>query len=1138
MPSNPMKHFLHGKFSGMLNYLLCVVMLQCFAVSFAVAGSDQAQHLSLEEIYIQISLKNIRLEDALIKIGNQTQFSFAYNGETLDKNKIVNLEFKSVSVATLLRTLSKEAGLQFQRVDSQIYIRKKRLLDAAVSEQFTQSATVDVHGTIRDERGEGLPGVNVVVKGTSVGTVSDANGKFQLQITDQNTVLVISSIGYLTQEVALGGQRSVTIDLRPDVKSLDELVVVGYGEQKRKELTGAVVSVPKSVLENNVMPTLDGLLGGSVAGLSATQTSGQPGSGSSIRIRGGTSVNAKNDPLYVIDGFIFYNDASANKTGLGAIESSIDPLSSINPADIESIEVLKDVSATAIYGSRGANGVIIVTTKKGTRGETNINYRYTLGVGQSARKLDLMNANQWARLQKDYFNNKGRYTDEQISQLGQGYNWQDAVLQTGLSENHELSISGGDDKTRYLISGNLVDQKGIVINSGFKRSNARINLERDLKPNLTVGLSTIFGKNTQSSLTTTEPVNYNSSPFSAGITNSLTYALFIPPVVPIHASGGGYNYSNPYEYAYFALGAKTTNPVSDLKNSVAQTISNTLMANFFARYQILEGLIAKVSVGTSVNNATQNFFAPSYTSLGLAEKGVGAVGNKRNEVLQTEYTLGYTKKLNDNHFIDVLAGYTYQQTQLGYATTIASRFTNEDLKHNNLADGAVRYPPVTGSSKARLNSLIGRVNYTLKQKYNLTATIRADNSSRFAEKYRWGYFPSIGLSWNVDEEEFLKNQNQLTSLKLRASTGLVGNQEIGDYEFAQTYTSGQYNGSASYSKNNLGNPNLRWETTMQHNLGVDASFFSNRLGLVADIYYKKTSDLLLNVPVNSSQGLIEQLVNVGHVTNKGVELGITATLIQGSGFNWAVAANIARNINTITDMGTTKQLQQGNSSQQILRVNNPLGSYYGLIFEGIVQTGDNVAELPKVGGSTPSPGDLKFADISGSNGEKDGVVDSYDRTIIGNSQPDFTYGLSTTLTYKNFDLFALFQGSQGAQLFNGLRRTLEQPNDSYNVLTSVLDSWTESNPSNYLPRITGTRPFAYIDSRYVENASYLKMKNLTLGYNIKLKGGQLKMRVFASANNLLRITSYKGYDPEVSSGLDIGSYPSARTFLAGVAISF
>jgi TonB-linked SusC/RagA family outer membrane protein len=1116
----------------------CGMLVQCFFASLLFAGPVSEQRISMEEIYLQVSLENIRLEDALIKISNETQFTFAYNGETIDKNKIVNFKFKNISLASLLRTLSKDAGLQFLRVDSQIYVRKKKLLDVAVSEEFTSSVIIDVQGVVKDEKGEGLPGVNVIEKGTSHGTVSDANGKFQLQITDEKAVLVISSIGYLTQEVVLGDQHSLAIALEPDVRSLEELVVVGYGEQKRKELTGAVVSVPKSVLENNVMPTIDGLLGGAVAGLNATQTSGQPGSGSSIRIRGGTSVNAKNDPLYVIDGFIFYSDASSNKTGLGAIESSIDPLSSINPADIESIEVLKDVSATAIYGSRGANGVIIVTTKKGKRGETNINYRYTLGVGKTARKIDLLNANQWARLQKDYFNNKGHYTDEEISGLGKGYDWQDAVLQTGISQNHELSISGGDDKTRYLISGNLVDQKGIVINSGFKRNNARINLERDLWPNLTVGLSTIFGKSTQHSLTTTEPVNYNSSPFSGGITNSLTYALFMPPVVPIYGSNGDYNYSNPYEYAYFALGNKTTNPVSDLKNSVAETISNTLMANFFARYEIADGFNAKVSIGTSVNNATQNFFAPSYTSLGLAEKGTGAVGNKRNEVMQTEYTLGYTKKISDIHYIDVLAGYTYQQTQLSYATSIASRFTNETLKHNNLADGAVRYPPLTGASKARLNSLIGRVNYTLLQKYNLTATIRADNSSRFAKKYRWGYFPSIGLSWNVNEEAFLKDQNQLTALKLRLSTGLVGNQEIGDYEFAQSYTSGQYNGSASYARSNLGNPNLRWETTLQHNVGIDAAFFKNRLGLVADAYYKKTSDLLLNVPVSSSQGVIEQLVNVGHVTNKGLELGITATLVQTSALTWAVASNIARNVNTITDMGTTKQLQQGRSSEQILRVNNPLGSYYGLIFDGIVQTGENVSGSPTIAGDTPGPGDIKFVDVSGANGQKDGKIDAYDRTILGSVQPDFTYGLSTTITYKHFDLFGLFQGSQGAQLYNGLRRTLEQPNDSYNVTTAVLDSWTASNPSNYLPRITGTRPFAYIDSRYIENASFLKLKNVTLGYNVKAKNGQVKLRVFAAAQNLLRITNYKGYDPEVSSGLDIGSYPVARTFLAGVGISF
>lgn len=991
-----------------------------------------------------------------------------------------------------------------------------------------------------DKTKEPIIGAVVAEKSTTNGVTSDGEGTFILRSPNKLPItLVVSFIGYKSQEINISEEKeSIKIALIEDVNSLNEVVVVGYGTQRRQELTGAVSSVPKLLLENNVSPTIDGMLAGSVAGLNVKQGSGQPGEAASIRIRGGNSINANNDPLYVIDGFIFYRDASSTKTGLGSIESSINPLASINPSDIESIEVLKDVSATAIYGSRGANGVIIITTKKGKRGETSVNYRHFTGWSKPAKKLDLMNASQWARVQKDYFNNKGNFTDDEILKLGKGYDWQDAVLRTGTTQNHELSISGGDDKTRYLISGNYIDQEGIIINSGFKRYNARVNLDRNLYKNLTASVFVTFGKSTQNSLTTTEPVNYNSSPFSAGITNSLTYALFMPPVVPIYNNDGSYNYKNPYEYAYFAIGSKAVNPVSDLENSVAETINNSLLGNFLLRYTILEGLVAKVSLGTDVSNITQNFFAPSYTAIGLAEQGIGGIGTKRYETFQTENTLGYTKQLNDANYIDLLGGYTYQKSDINYVTSIATHFTNESLKHNNLADGAVAYPPVSGTSTASLHSVIGRVNYTLEQRYNLTATIRADNSSRFAKEHRWGYFPSIGLSWNLEQENFLKNQHSLNNLKLRMSAGTVGNQEIGDYEYAQSYKANHYNGGAAYKKDNLGNSNLKWETTTQYNIGVDAGFFQNRLNLVADVYYKKTSDLLLNVPVDASQGVIEQLENIGNVTNKGIEFAVNATLIDNKNLTWIVNANIAHNVNKITDMGSTKRLLQGNNSEQILQVGESLGSFYGLIFDGIVQTGEDVTKLPTTTNGVPKAGDLKFVDVSGPNGTPDGKIDQYDRTVLGSIQPNIIYGFSSSLTYRNFDFFILLQGSKGNKVYNSLRRTLEHPTDSYNMSTALLNSWTPSNPSNRLPYITGTRPYSYIDSRYVEDASYLKINNLTVGYSIKFKKYPVKLRLFAAAQNLVTISNYKGYDPEISSGLDIGAYPTARTFMAGMELSF
>lgn len=1021
-----------------------------------------------------------------------------------------------------------------QKMVSVYHIRKYGIsfLFFFIAVLSSNAQQIQVKGKILDEKTKlSVIGATVKIKGQQGGSVADINGDFSLNVKTLPITLTVTSTGYKNQEVDVYEKEPITIYLVEDVSKLNEVVVVGYGTQRRKELTGSVSSVSKDLLKQKAT-TLDGILGGAVAGLNVTAISGQPGSGSSIRIRGGNSVYASNEPLYVIDGIIFYRDANTDNTGIGALESSINPLTSVNPGDIESIDVLKDVSATAIFGSRGANGVIIVTTKKGNRGKTVINYMQTIGWSTPSRQLDLMNAKQWANLQRKYFGNKGNISEDVIAQLNAGYNWQDEAIQTGFNQNHELSISGGDEKSTFLLSGNDVNQKGIIINSGFERYNFRINIDRNVSDKLVIGAHTTFGKSTQEGLTTTESVNYNSSPFSSGITNSLTYSLFMPPTVPIYNEDGNYNYKNPWESSHFSLNGKQANPISDLNNSVAETINNSQLANFYARYTIFDGLQAKISTGTDQSSITQNFFAPSYSALGMAEVGIGSIGNKRLEVWQTEATIDYSKRINNIHFINFLGGYTRQNTQINFVTTTATHFTNETLKQNNLADGSKQYPPISGISNSTLNSLISRLNYSLLEKYNLTATFRADNSSRFAKKYRWGYFPSIGFSWNVDNEPFfVKAKNIFSSLKLRLTAGTVGNQEIGNYLYSQFYTAKQYNGSAAYSLENLGNANLKWETTAQYNAGVDIGFFNNRINLVSDVYYKKTYDLLLETPVKPWEGVTDQLKNIGNVTNRGVEASIIADIVKKKNIQWSVSANFARNINKITDMGESTTLIFGNNESQLLRVGESLGSFYGLVFDGIVQTDDNIASLPKVKGATPEPGDIKFANIS-----KDDKIDLNDRTILGNIQPHFTYGLSTTLKYKQFDLFASFQGSQGNKVANWLRRNLETAGDSYNVSAILLNAWTPENPSREIPKVTNTRPFTYIDSRYVEDASYFRLKNITLGYKISFT--KYELRFFISGQNLFTLTGYKGYDPEVASGIDMGAYPTSKTFSGGFGLTF
>ncbi len=998
----------------------------------------------------------------------------------------------------------------------------------------------DIRGNIADKQtGEPVIGATIIEKGTENGVISNVNGEFVIRTKGVfPVVLTVSFIGYYPQQVTLNNSDPVRLLLEEEPKNLSEVVVVGYGTQKRKELTGAISSVPKKILEYNVAPSVDVLLGGAVAGVSVTQASGQPGAPAAIRIRGGNSVNASNNPLYVIDGFLFFSDNSSTKVGFGGIEGEFNPLNLLNPSDIESIEVLKDVSATAIYGSRGSNGVILITTKRGRKGQSSVDYQFSYGAANSVKKLDILNASQWARMQKDYFLNKPGYSDTEIARLGEGYDWQRAVLQTGTTQNHSISISGGDEKSQFFISGNYLSQEGVVLNSGFTRFAGRINYDRELLPRLKIGISLTGNKSSQKSLTTFEDVNYNSSPYSAGIANSLTYALYMPPVVPFYAANGRYNYKNPFEYAYLREGETTANPISDLVNSTAETTYASVLSNFYAQYNPLEGLTAKLSIGSNIGHATQNYFSPSYTALGLEPKGIGGVGNKRSEILLSEFTLSYAKRKNAVHSFDALGGLTFQDTKTNFISTLSSRFTNESLGVNNLQDGSPygARPIFSGATQSKLYSLLGRVNYSFHDRYHLTANFRSDYSTRFAKNHKWGFFPSVGVSWNIDEEAFLRDARNLSNLKLRASAGSVGNQEIGDYEYLQFLEAVHYGDGVAYRVGNSGNENLKWETTSQYNLGIDAGFLNNRISASGDIYYKKTSDLLLRIPPKLGEEN-EQLVNVGNLTNKGAEVSINALLVNSDRIQWSVAGNIARNHNRITELfGNTTERILG---VEILRVGQPLGSFYGLVFDGVVQKNEDVSALP----TTPSytalrPGDPRYRDVN-----NDRHIDVNDRVVLGSKQPGLTYGLSSSINYKGIDLFFLLQGVQGNSVYNQLRRYMERPNDAYNASAVLLDSWTETNPSNTVPRITAVPLSSELDSRYVEDASYLRLKTITLGYTVGkgspvLQNLSLRIRAFATAQNLLTLTAYKGYDPEVSKGIDLGAFPMPRTFLAGLSISF
>lgn len=999
-----------------------------------------------------------------------------------------------------------------------------------------------ITGHITDVRtGEPLIGASVIVKSEKgQGVVTDYDGNFSLQTkVEAPLTLRVEYVGYRALDVDVYDfEEPVEIALIDNSNRLDEVVVVGYGVQKRKALTGAVTTVKNDELLQ-ASTSFDNILGGAVAGLDATSSSGQPGASINIRIRGGNSINGGNEPLYVIDGVLIYNSNSATKTGVSYADSNFNPLASINPSDIESIEVLKDVSASAIYGSRGANGVIIVTTKNGKRGRVKVDYGYSIGVSKVRKTLDLLNAEQWGDLYLDLATDAQKtatgVTPAVVSTWGAGTDWQDALFRTATTQQHQLSISGGSDVERFLISANYTDQEGVIRGTDFTRLGARINYERDIFKNVTVGLKSNVSKSTQKG-------SYSFGSYSNGFSGILEQALRTSPAVPIYNPDGSYNYANPFEAGDFVRSGQTPNPIADLSEVDAETKVDNVLVSVFGSWEIIPGLRLRVQGSTDIINTRQNFFGPSTSTAGFNTEGYASIGSKRWESDQVEATLTWNKKWN-KHEIEVLGGYTYQQEKSENVLAASANFANENLGYHSLQAGSQLITPQSNFVTSVLYSGIGRINYSLLDRYHLTATLRADGSSRFAKNKKWGWFPSLGFSWNVNEEKFLKSQKWIEDLKIRASIGTVGNQEIGDYRFLSTYAATHYylgggTKNAAYYRSGLGNDDLKWETTTSYDLGFDLSILKGKLNFVFDYYHKKTSDLLLSIPVEQTTGFSSQLSNVGNVTNDGVEFAVNATLIQQKDLSWNASANIAHNKNKVTSLGT-QQDEIINGNQTIIRVGEALGTYYGWVFDGVVQSGDDLGKVPAPSNKTNVEyGDAKFVDQNG-----DGVVDqANDRVVLGSAQPKFTYGFASQLRYKNWDLSFNFQGSYGNKLYNQLEQALESPNASYNASAKLANRWSETNPSTTVPRAYALNLYnSYLDSRFIEDASYLRLKNIQVGYSFKPRlqnGTKLGIYLYASAQNLLTITNYSGFDPEYSGYVDRGTYPTARTFTFGVKLSY
>ena len=1012
-----------------------------------------------------------------------------------------------------------------------------------------------ITGHITDVRsGEPLIGASVIVKSEKgQGVVTDVDGKFSLQTkVEAPLTLRVEYVGYRPLDVDVYDfEEPVEIALVDNANKINEVVVVGYGTQKRIELTSSISTVGKDIL-NQPLSSVENALQGAVAGLNVSTTSGQPGAVSNIRIRGGNSITGGNEPLYVIDGLIVYNDASSTKTGAAGSDASLDPLAFLNPSDIESIEVLKDVSATAIYGTRGANGVIIITTKKGSHGRNTINYTGTFGWSSAAKTLDFLNAQQFTELYNELNPNNP------LSAPTGNYDWQDAALRNAFTQDHQISFTGGDEISRYSISGGFKDQQGIIIGTDLKRYTGRINYERNLSQRLLIGVNASGAYSNLSGLRNVD--HGNSGQTAKWAANSWMSALITPSTQPIYNADGSYNYAvTPISQDIFVRDGQTVvgNPISDLNDIQTSTTNTRVIANAYAEWEVINHLKLKANLGADLSNTKENNYSPTYTTTGLEYHGVASVGDNRTNVWQAEFTANYDKTFKNLHHLNLLAGYTTQHTdRSGFATTIRN-FTNDATGYNNLSAGSDLYRSTSEASISTLQSVLGRANYSYDSRYNASLTLRADGSSRFAKNHKWGWFPSAGFSWNIDKEKFIHFGKNVDFLQLRLSAGIVGNQEIGDYQFGANVSSSStpfiYNGeeTVAYYILNKANPELKWEKTASYNVGISSGFFKGRLNVTFDAYYKKTTDLLLQVPVEGVTGYDTSLRNIGAVTNKGVELEVGAILIDRKDLKWNVNASIAHNKNEVTSLGKATTIipsisgaTLGYISPLIVAVGEPLGTFYGYKFKGIVQSEEQAATLTPQTINKLEPGNPYYEDVNG-----DGVVNTEDQTTLGNSQPKFTYGLNTTLKYKNWDLFVNFAGSYGNKLYNGLATRLTKGSTYYNSLAVVADRWTPTNPSNTIQKASNDLTVVS-DSRYVEDASYLRIKNIQLGYTLPVPqvSKDARLRLYVSLQNFFTITNYSGYDPEggrnganeqsgLYQGIDMATYPTAKTVLFGINVT-
>ena len=985
-----------------------------------------------------------------------------------------------------------------------------------------------VKGIVKGPDGLPVIAANISQKGTNNATITDLYGNFTLNITGQHPVLVISYIGYVTTEVNVSGRAFIEVALQEDVEALDEVVVVGYGTMRKKDVTGAVSSVRTEDITKNATSNVMQAIAGKMSGVQVVQNSGTPGGDVSILIRGVGTINDAS-PLYVIDGV---------------------PVSGgmwyLNPNDVESIDVLKDASATAIYGSRGANGVVMVTTKQAQEGHTEINFDYSYGIQHTAKTYDMLNASQYAALHNEMRTNAGpeyslnpAFSDPES--LGTGTDWMDAIFRTAPMQKVNLSMLGGNQKISHATSLGYYTQDGIMKNSSYNRLSLQSNISSKIVSNVTVRANVNLSAE-----------NRRTQPVSTVIQN----AMRILPSIPIQDENG--EYAGPTGNAEW--NGNALNPVAIINEQNYRMKGFRMLSNISLEWEIIKGLKFKTTGGAELGYDYNNSYIPKYKwGMNESKNTMQTVSSAYEQLYLWDNTLNYDKSFG-KHRINAMAGTSYQEYKKESVSASGSGRASELTTE---LDNATKATDVGGNSlRWALMSYMARLHYSYDDRYLVTATFRADGSSKFGKDNRFGYFPSFAAAWNIGNESFMQSVKPISQLKLRAGYGQTGNQNIGAYAFADKLSvNGVYNfGSQRGFESNLvnliypyllSNPSVKWEAVEQYNVGVDIGFLKNRIVANLDFYVKNTRDMLTKKPVPQTSGTsLEQAdwppVNIGKVLNRGFEFTINTKNFVGE-FKWETNLNMSFNHNEVVSIGGPEIL----NGVSLIREGQPINSFYGYKLGGIYQTLDEVFTGPVMENraadkashnpyKNTSPGDMWFVDVDG-NGE----INDLDRTVIGNPSPDCIFGFNNTFSYKNFDLSIFFQGALGNQVWNGVRASHESMNSTYNQLASTLERWTGEGTSSSMPRAIYADPNnnSRASTRWLENGSYAKLKNLTFGYTLpenwtnraKVKA----LRLYVSFDNLCTITNYSGLDPEVGlSGLDYGVYPSARTYMFGVSVKF